>query len=107
VNRAALDALLGYAWPGNIRELENVIERAVVLARADVMDVADLPEYLQKSSEVFGENLQFTLGTPLAEIEERLLRETLRHTKGDKQLAAQLLGISVRTIYRKIDGRDD
>jgi two-component system response regulator HydG len=107
VSHGALDALLGYAWPGNIRELENVIERAVVLARGDVMDVADLPDYLQKSSEVFGENLQFTLGTPLAEIEERVLRETLRHTKGDKQLAAQLLGISVRTIYRKIDGRDD
>ena len=49
------------------------------------------------------EALDFPVGTPLAEIELRVIKETLKHTKGDKSLAAQLLGISTRTIYRKLD----
>ena len=48
--------------------------------------------------------LAFDIGTPLEEIELRVIRETLRHAKGDKSVAAQLLGISTRTIYRKLDG---
>jgi len=51
-----------------------------------------------------GKALTFEIGTTLDEIELRVIRETLRHTKGDKSLAAQLLGISTRTIYRKLDG---
>ena len=46
--------------------------------------------------------LTFAVGTPLDEVEHRLIRETLKHTEGDKSLAAQLLGISTRTIYRKL-----
>jgi two-component system response regulator HydG len=49
-----------------------------------------------------GTDLTFSLGTPLEEIERRVIKVTLEHTKGDKQLAAQLLGISARTIYRKL-----
>jgi two-component system response regulator HydG len=47
--------------------------------------------------------LTFTIGTPLEEVERTLIRETLRFTRGDKRLAAQLLGIATRTIYRKLD----
>ncbi|MCA9634134.1 MAG: helix-turn-helix domain-containing protein, partial [Myxococcales bacterium] len=46
--------------------------------------------------------LEFPIGTPLEEVEQRLIRATLKHTSGDKRLAAQLLGISTRTIYRKL-----
>jgi two-component system response regulator HydG len=102
--RAALDRLTDYAWPGNVRELENVIERAVVLSRSDALDEADLPEHIAVAAPRAPTQLTFEIGNPLDEIELRVIRETLRHTKGDKSLAAQLLGISTRTIYRKLDG---
>lgn len=103
VARAALERLGDYSWPGNVRELENVIERAVVLSRAETLTEHDLPEAIAKSQRDAPEALAFPVGTPLADIELRVIKETLRHTKGDKGLAAQLLGISTRTIYRKLD----
>src|SRR4051812_26014173 len=104
--RAALDALSAYHWPGNVRELENAIERAVVLSKSSVIDVEDLPRELRGiPTESLGSQhaLTFEIGTPLSEIELRVITETLRYTKGDKRLAAQLLGIATRTIYRKLD----
>jgi two-component system response regulator HydG len=103
VARGALERMMDYAWPGNVRELENVIERAVVLSRGDTLAESDLPEAIAKSQDSAPRALDFPIGTPLAEIELRAIRETLKHTKGDKSLAAQLLGISTRTIYRKLD----
>ena len=99
-----LDLLTDYDWPGNVRELENVIERAVVLSRGDTLTESDLPEAITRSSGAAPRELEFPVGTPLAEIELRVIKETLKHTKGDKAVAAQLLGISTRTIYRKLDG---
>jgi two-component system response regulator HydG len=101
--RGALDRLLDYAWPGNVRELENVVERAVVLSRGDAFTENDLPEVIAQSPAAAPTTLEFAVGTPLAEIEMRVIKETLRQTKGDKSVAAQLLGISTRTIYRKLD----
>jgi len=101
VERAALDQLVAYDWPGNVRELENVIERAVVLGRGDTLGVGDLPDSIA-TAEAHTDVLAFRIGTPLAEIERRVIHDTLRHTGGDKQLTAQLLGISARTIYRKL-----
>ena len=102
--RRALDALVDYRWPGNVRELENAIERAVVLARGEVLDLDDFPRHLvdQAGGAAAGQ-ISFAIGTPLEEIERRMIRETLRHTDGDKRLAAQLLGIATRTIYRKLE----
>jgi DNA-binding NtrC family response regulator len=104
VARAALERMLDYAWPGNVRELENVIERAVVLSRNDTLTEHDLPDAIAKASNASPRALEFPVGTPLSEIELRVIKETLKHTKGDKAVAAQLLGISTRTIYRKLDG---
>jgi two-component system response regulator HydG len=86
-----------------VRELENVIERAVVLSRNETLNEADLPDHIAAVASAAAP-LTFEIGTTLDEIELRVIRETLRHTKGDKSLAAQLLGISTRTIYRKLDG---
>jgi two-component system response regulator HydG len=102
VSRAVMQLLGDYAWPGNVRELENVIERAVVLCRGDTLTADDLPDVIVQASSPPPTALTVTIGTPLEEVEGRLIRETLRHTKGDKPLAAQLLGISTRTIYRKL-----
>lgn len=98
---ACIDALLAYKWPGNVRELENVMERAVVLDRDGVIDLDDLPEHIT-SFEPDARHITIPLGTTLEEIEKRVLEETLKLTGGDKKLAAKLLDISTRTIYRKV-----
>ena len=101
----ALDRLSNYHWPGNVRELQNVIERAVVLCRDDVINAQDLPDVV-RNAEARGDGFSFALGTPLSQIEHEVIHRTLRHTGGDKQLAAQLLGISARTIYRKLGAEE-
>jgi two-component system, NtrC family, response regulator HydG len=99
----ALRRLEAYAWPGNVRELENVIERGVVLARGSQLDVADLPPEIAGATPLPEGVLTVRIGTPLAEVEQRLLDETLRVTKGNKTLTARLLGIDVRTVSRKLE----
>lgn len=105
--REVLEALMDYAWPGNVRELENVVERAVVLCRSERLSLDDLPESVRQSPRAEPSTITFSVGTPLDEVERCLIRETMRHAKGDKSLAAQLLGISARTIYRKLGEGDD
>ncbi|MGZ3475080.1 MAG: sigma-54-dependent transcriptional regulator [Polyangiales bacterium] len=102
-SKPALQRLIDYPWPGNVRELENVIERAVVLCRGDQLGLEDLPEHIAQgeAAGVAGQ-ITFAVGTPLEQLELQAIRETLRQVRGDKALAAQLLGISVRTIYRKL-----
>src|SRR5438045_3066432 len=116
LTRAALAALEAYPWPGNVRELEHAIERAVVLSRGAEIEVDDLPESVRAggaarnagvAGALEGRTLAVPLGTTMEEIELRVIRETLRQTKGDKNLAAQLLGIAARTIYRKLDREKD
>jgi DNA-binding NtrC family response regulator len=106
VSREALAKMAGYSWPGNVRELENVVERAVVLCRSDTLRLEDLPDTIAVSESSSDSTITFGVGTPLDEVERRLIRETLRHAKGDKSVAAQLLGISTRTIYRKLGEGD-
>ncbi len=102
ITREALDKMMDYSWPGNVRELENVVERAVVLSRGNTLGVDDLPDTVRDAEPSEPSTITFGVGTPLDEVELRLIRETLRHAKGDKSVAAQLLGISTRTIYRKL-----
>jgi two-component system response regulator HydG len=101
-----LDLLQTYAWPGNVRELENIIERAVVLTRSSIISAADFPETVVGSDQA-SRHLVISIGTPLEEVEDRLIEETLRYTKGDKTLAAKLLGIATRTIYRRMKGEPE
>ena len=107
---AALQALSTHDWPGNVRELQHAVERAVVLCRGETVELQDLPEPVRTAAPgrppPSSGMLSVPVGTPLEEIERMLIRETLRHTRGDKNLAAQLLGVAPRTIYRKLD-RDD
>ncbi|HSF07341.1 MAG TPA: sigma-54 dependent transcriptional regulator [Methylomirabilota bacterium] len=103
----ALRRLEGYSWPGNVRQLENVIERTVVLARDRLIDARDLPEEVGGIKSPPRDAILSLIGTPLAEIEQRLLDETLRITDGNKTQAAKLLGIDVRTVARKLERRDE
>ena len=103
----AIERLESYAWPGNVRELENVVERSVVLARKDRIDAEDLPEEIVGVKRPPRDAILELVGTPLADIEQRLLDETLRITGGNKTQAAKLLGIDVRTVARKLERRED
>ncbi len=103
---ATLAVLENYAWPGNIRELEHAVERAVVLCRQEVVEPGDLPEAVRKGPMGSASQIVIPIGTPMEEIERRVIHETLRHTKGDKNLAARMLNIAARTIYRKLAAED-
>src|SRR5438874_5225332 len=103
----AIERLEAYAWPGNVRELENLIERSVVLARKDRIEAEDLPDEIVGVKRPPRDAILELIGTPLGEIEQRLLDETLRITGGNKTQAAKLLGIDVRTVARKLERRDD
>ena len=98
----ALSRLDAYSWPGNVRELENAVERAVVLARGSVIEVSDLPGSVVGTAPRVEGVVTIPMGMPLAEVEQRLLEETLRYTKGNKTLAAKLLGIDPKTVFRKL-----
>jgi two-component system response regulator HydG len=102
LTREALDRLMAYHWPGNVRELENVMERAVILCSGEAVDVAELPEQLaaQPRSEPW---IRIPIGTPLDQVERRLIEETLKWTGGDKKLAASVLNTSLRTLYRRLE----
>jgi len=109
IESKALHVLLDYDWPGNVRELENVIERCVVLDRDGIIGEDDLPRAITEgvAAAHTRELLTVQVGTPLEEVERLLMEETLKYTKGDKAMASRLLGISTRTLYRKIDRKED
>jgi len=96
----ALEALQAWHWPGNVRELENAVERAVVLCRSEAVGIDDLPLAIRRHRGT-SQRLSFTVGTPLKDVERTMIQATLRSVNGDKALAAALLGITARTIYRR------
>jgi two-component system, NtrC family, response regulator HydG len=97
----AMKALKNYLWPGNVRELENVVERAVALCSSPSVGLDDLPEEVQHQSEV-GENIVINVGASMEEIERMAIRQTLKKTGGDKEVAARILGIGLATLYRRL-----
>lgn len=95
-------ALYDYAWPGNIRELRNVIERAVIVCQSDKLTLSDLPKNLTKHVES-NPTIEIPLGTPLAEVEKELVLKTLKFVSGNKTQAAKILGVSLKTFYNKLE----
>jgi len=95
----AMDILLNYPWPGNIRELRNVIERAVVLAGGEKIDVGELPERLKTAQG--GKNV-YTLKSKLEFYEEKIIRDALQANSWNKEEVARALDVDLATLYRKI-----
>jgi len=106
VSAAARRKLLAYQWPGNVRQLRNVVESMVVVDYDGLLDVDDLPEELSDRVETpaapSGNSLSSLVGQPLSELERLFIVETLRLCAGNREEAARLLGIGERTLYRKI-----
>lgn len=110
VDPAAEEVLTSYHWPGNVRQLENVVNRAVILAEDDRITLADIPSQITKIGSLPGQN-----GTPIASGGEGYLRDQLRRlemeivlraideAQGDRRAAAQKLGIGLSSLYRKLE----
>lgn len=101
VDAEATEALLKYNWPGNIRELANVLERAQILAENNVITLDDLPESIRTAPPPVDDVSPNTVN--LNVMERRAVQDALRQTAGNKLRAAKLLGISARTLYRLLE----
>jgi DNA-binding NtrC family response regulator len=103
ISQRAMNLLIENKWSGNVRELENTLESIMVINSPEVIDIPHLPQEI-RDFKGRPEVVPIKIGTPLEEVEREMLIQTLRATKGNKRKAAQLLGINVRTIHRKMEG---
>ena len=103
VDQDAMYILEHYPWPGNIRELRNVIERATILADVDFIEARHLPPALVSRGEESLPTLTLSPGTTVDEAERRLILLTLEHTRNNKTRAAEILGISLKTLHNKLN----
>jgi DNA-binding NtrC family response regulator len=103
VDPEAMRVLEQYGWPGNVRELRNVIERAVILAQGEFIEVKHLPPLVAGSPGAAKATLSLTPGTTVEEAENRLILMTLEHTHDNKTRAAEILGISLKTLHNKLN----
>jgi two-component system response regulator HydG len=103
ISPKALDLLIRHDWPGNIRELENCLERAVIVARGELLAPADLPPAIQNlPAGKEDAEIPFPAGISLQEAEKALILKTLEDTGGNRSRAAEILGINRRTLQMKL-----
>jgi DNA-binding NtrC family response regulator len=107
VDQDAMQVLEQYPWPGNIRELRNVIERATILADTEFVETRHLPPLLVTRGEETLPTMTLTPGTTVDEAERRLILLTLDHTRNNKTRAAEILGISLKTLHNKLNRMKD
>jgi two-component system response regulator AtoC len=96
-----IPALLGYSWPGNVRQLENVVQSAVALNTSGVFALEDLPQEIRREGNLPPRRSEGPWPT-LAEVEERYIEEVLEAVQGNMSQATEILGIDRRTLYRKV-----
>ena len=109
ITEPAMRALMSYGWPGNIRQLRNVVRTMVVMCENDTLDLRDLPPEIARikqlqapasAAQAFGMNDM--LGKTLQEVEKEHIRQTLEMTDHNRAEASKILQIGERTLYRKI-----
>ena len=110
-----LEALQRHSWPGNVRELRNVLERAVILAGEGLIEARHIPAFLHGRATMAAaagaspsaapddpETVRFSIGTTVEDAERGLILRTLEHTHNNKTRAAEILGISLKTLHNKL-----
>jgi two-component system, NtrC family, response regulator HydG len=102
VEAEALEVLKGFRWPGNVRQLRNVIERALIVTTGSLIGVADLPAELKRAGGG-NEVLEIKLGASLDEVERELIKRTVEFAGGNKSRAAEILGVSLKTLYNRLE----
>lgn len=105
LSSAAINALQFHSWPGNVRELRNVIERAVIICSGEQVERHHFAPYpIEQRERLRNEDtLSLPVGTPLEEVERQMIMRTLQKTKNNKTRAAELLGISLKTLHNKLN----
>ena len=104
---------MSHSWPGNIRELRNILERAVIIAREGALSARHFPAgfnlpkrpasaVVTSTATAPAPSFEFEPGKSLQEMEEAYIRLTLVHTNNNRQRAAEILGISLRTLYKRL-----
>ena len=101
IHEKSYSRLYAYDWPGNIRELQNCIESAVVMCRKKIITVEDLPPVLQNCGD--DDWVRIPLNISLEEAEKLIIRAAINHNKGNKSKAAEVLGIGRKTLHRKLE----
>jgi two-component system response regulator HydG len=102
----AQQILMSYGWPGNVRQLRNVVERMVVLSTSPNLGVEPLPPEIRPAGgEILG-GMNNLVGISIEQAEKELIRNTLKLVEGNREQAAKILGIGERTLYRKIKEYD-
>jgi len=102
VSAECLEALKAYRWPGNVRELRNVIHRAVIVSKRRTISLDDLPPQFRSPNGQI-QYVNVPVGSSLDAVERELIGRTIEFTAGNKTLAAQMLGVGVRTLYRRLE----
>jgi DNA-binding NtrC family response regulator len=104
VDHECLEALKHHPWPGNVRQLRNVIERALIVGKGPLLTIADLPADFKA---IGGEaTFPVRVGSSLEEVEKELFNRTIAFTGGNKTRAAEILGVSLKTLYNKLHSYD-
>ena len=98
IAKPATECLLKYDWPGNIRELRNALEQAIILGDGKRITRSDLPPHIGKT----GRGKMVFVTKPLSEVEKQYILRVLEETEGNKARAATILGISRETLYQKL-----
>jgi two-component system response regulator HydG len=105
ITREAMDNLVRYDWPGNVRQLRNVIESVIITTTSDTIRPEDLPEEIKGATttdEEESDRIDVRVGMSMEDIEREAIKRTLMETRGNKTKAASILKIGLRTLYRKI-----
>ncbi len=103
VDADCLAALSSYPWPGNVRQLRNVIERALIVCRGQTIGKHDLAEEFQNTAGVDSGYIKVRLGSTFDEMEKELILRTIEFAGGNKTRAAQILRVSAKTLYNKLE----
>lgn len=102
ISQKTEEILLRYAWLGNVRELRNIIERAMIFCKGDIIEPSYLPPYYREPERSAASTISIPLGKTLEEVEEIVIRKTIEMTGNNKAEAARVLGIDVKTIRNKL-----
>ena len=100
--RRSLDMIRSYSWPGNVRELKNLVQRAFILSTHTLVIDECMANFSIRKPTLREGNLNFSIGTPLAEAQRETILATLRHYSGNKRLTAEALGVSLKTLYNRL-----
>ncbi|MFA9441186.1 sigma-54-dependent transcriptional regulator [Uliginosibacterium sp. sgz301328] len=99
----ALEVLSSHSWPGNVRELRNYVQRAYIMAEENSIETASVPLHISPARATAGTMLMVPVGTSLAEADRQIILATLEQCGGVKKRAAEILGISLKTLYNRLE----